>query len=67
MSLRFKTGPDGRRRITNRQIDFFGWVVFTFSAICFIIGSIGYFWSMAGSVIFLIGCLVFMIPFFRKD
>ena len=36
-------------------------------AIGFIIASIGSFWSMVGSVFFLLACLVFLIPFFRKD
>jgi hypothetical protein len=67
MSLGFHRKPDGNRRVTNRQIDFLGWILFTLSATCFVIASIGHFWAMAGSLFFLIACLVFIIPFFRKD
>ena len=57
----------GRRSVTNRQIDLLGWVLFIISAIGFIIASIGHFWAMFGSVFFLLACLVFLIPFFRKE
>lgn len=52
--------------MTNRQIDFAGWLLFVVSAICFIIASIGNFWAMCGSVFFLLACLVFMVPFVRR-
>ena len=65
--LAFARGPNGKRRITNRQIDFLGWVLFILSAFGFIIASIGSFWAMFGSVFFLLACLVFIIPFFRCD
>lgn len=62
-----RTSGDGsKRRVTNRQIDFIGWILFIISAIGFIIASIGSFWAMFGSVFFLLACLVFIIPFFRK-
>ena len=67
MSLHFRKTPDGRRRVTNRQIDFLGWLLFIVSAVGFIIASIGTFWAMVGSLFFLLACLVFIIPFFRKD
>lgn len=67
MSLGFHRRDDGRRRISNRQIDFLGWIFFTVSAASFIIASIGHFWAMTGSIFFLIGCVVFIIPFFRKE
>jgi hypothetical protein len=67
MTLGFHRKPDGKRRISNRQIDFFGWVLFILSALGFIIASIGNFWAMFGSVLFLLACVVFIIPFFRKD
>ncbi len=57
----------GGRSVTNRQIDLLGWVLFIISAIGFIIASIGHFWAMFGSVFFLLACLVFLIPFFRKE
>jgi hypothetical protein len=28
--------------------------------------SLGNFWAMFGSVFFFIGCIVFLIPFFKK-
>jgi hypothetical protein len=67
MSLGFHRRPDGKRRITNRQIDFFGWILFILSALGFIIASIGSFWGMVGSLFFLLACIVFIIPFFRQD
>lgn len=67
MSLGFHRKPNGDRKISNRQIDFAGWVLFTLSATSFIIASIGNFWAMAGSIFFLVACLVFIIPFFRKE
>ena len=51
----------------NNTINFFGWILFTVSALGFCIASIGSFWSMFGSICFLVGCLVFFIPFFRKE
>lgn len=66
MSLAFHRKPDGGRQISNRQIDFLGWVLFVLSAIGFIVASIGNFWAMFGSVFFLLACLVFIIPFFRE-
>jgi len=66
MSLHFHRDSDGKKRITNRQIDFIGWLLFIVSAIGFIIASVGSFWAMFGSVFFLLACLVFIIPFFRE-
>jgi hypothetical protein len=51
----------------NQTINFFGWILFTVSAVGFCIASIGSFWSMFGSCFFLAGCLVFFIPFFKKE
>ena len=51
----------------NRTINLIGWVLFIISAIGFCIASIDSFWGMFGSVFFLVACLVFLIPFFRKD
>ena len=65
MSLGFHRTPEGKHKISNRQIDFLGWILFTLSASCFIAASIGNFWAMSGSVFFLVACLVFIIPFFR--
>ena len=51
----------------NKTIDLIGWILFTISAVGFCISSIGSFWAMFGSVFFLVACIVFMIPFLRKD
>lgn len=67
MELEPKPPKNTKRQITNRQIDFVGWLLFVLSAIGFIIASIGDFWAMVGSVFFLLACLVFLIPFFRND
>jgi len=66
MSLAFHRKSNGKRRISNRQIDFLGWILFVLSAIGFIIASIGHSWALLGSVFFLLACLVFIIPFFRE-
>lgn len=54
-------------RVTNRRINLLGWILFIFSAIGFLIASIGDFWATVGSGFFLLACLVFLIPFFRKE
>jgi len=66
MGLGFHRKANGRRKISNRQIDFMGWILFVLSAVSFIVASIGNFWATTGSIFFLIACLVFIIPFFRK-
>jgi len=66
MTLGFHRNSNGKSRISSRQIDFLGWVLFILSAVGFIIASIGHFWAMLGSIFFLLACLVFIIPFFRK-
>ena len=33
----------------------------------FIISSVGSFWAMFGSLFFFIACIIFLIPFFKKD
>jgi len=66
-SLHCHTNAKGFARITNRQIEFLGWIFFVVSAIGFCIASFGHFWSMFGSAFFLVACFVFLIPFFRDD
>lgn len=44
-----------------------GWILFMFSAGSFVVASIGNLWATAGSIFFLVACVVFIIPFFRKD
>ena len=43
-----------------------GWIVFLLCAICFVITSVGSFWGMTGSLLFLLGCVLFLIPYFVK-
>ena len=52
--------------MTDHYINLLGWVLFLISAIGFCIARVGSFWAMFGSGFFLIACLVFMIPFFRR-
>ena len=51
----------------NTHINLLGWVLFIISAIGFTIASVGSFWPMFGSIFFLLACLVFLIPFFKKE
>ncbi|PPR50388.1 MAG: hypothetical protein CFH15_00486 [Alphaproteobacteria bacterium MarineAlpha5_Bin5] len=52
--------------MSNNTVNFLGWIMFLVSALGFIFASFGNFWSMFASIFFLIGCVVFLIPFFRK-
>ena len=63
--LFFKNGE--KIKMNTKIINIVGWVLFLISAIGFIMSSIGNFWSMFGSCFFLAGCLVFFIPFFKKE
>jgi len=60
-------GNKKKVNMSNKHINFIGWILFILSALGFIIASVGSFWSMVGSVLFLVACLVFLIPFFRPD
>jgi len=53
--------------MSNKKINFIGWVLFIISALSFIISSIGNFWAMFVSVFFLAACIIFLIPFFKKE
>ena len=53
--------------MSNKNINFLGWVLFIVSAIGFTISSIGNFWAMFGSIFFFVACIIFLIPFFRKE
>ena len=53
--------------MSNNTINLIGWIMFIISAIGFVISSIGSFWAMFGGVLLLVACLVFLIPFFRKN
>ena len=54
-------------RMSNNTITLIGWIMAIISAIGFVISSIGSLWAMFGSVFFPVACLVFLIPFFRKN
>ena len=51
----------------NKKINFIGWTLFVISALGFIMSSIGNFWAMFGSVFFFVACIIFLIPFFKKE
>ena len=51
----------------NRRIELIGWLLFVVSALGFCIASIGSFWGMFGSIFFLLACIIFLIPFFKKN
>ena len=53
--------------MNNKFINFIGWILFVVSSLCFIISSIGNFWAMAGSIFFFLACIVFLVPFFKKN
>ncbi|MGB0843435.1 MAG: cytochrome oxidase subunit III [Alphaproteobacteria bacterium] len=55
--------------MSDNQINFIGWILFIVSAIGFLVSSLksGDPWAIMGSAFFLIACLVFLIPFFRKS
>ena len=51
-----------------RQLQLFGWVLFLVGIILFIVQSIVAWnpWGLAGGIIVLLGCTVFLIPFTWK-
>jgi len=50
--------------MNTKIINIAGWILFSISAIGFIMSSLGNFWAMFGSLFFLAGCVVFLIPYF---
>ena len=53
--------------MSNKKINLIGWILFIISALGFTISSIGNFWAMFGSIFFFVACIIFLIPFFRKE
>lgn len=53
----------------NRTLNLAGWLLFVVSACAFIVSSYrnGDGVALAGGVFFLAACLVFLIPYFRRD
>ncbi|MGB1156514.1 MAG: cytochrome oxidase subunit III [Alphaproteobacteria bacterium] len=49
--------------MNRKAFEIAGWIVFLLCAICFIITSVGSFWGMTGSLLFLLGCIFFLIPY----
>ncbi|TRZ49862.1 MAG: cytochrome oxidase subunit III [Dehalococcoidia bacterium] len=57
-----------RKQGRESQFQIFGWVLFLACSILFIVDSIaaGSPWGLVGSVFFLLGCVIFLIPFTWK-
>ena len=55
--------------MSNRSINLAGWALFVLSALSFITSSLrsGYTAGLIGAVLFLVACLLFLIPFFKRD
>ena len=53
----------------NETISLIGWILFVFSALAFITSSLksGDTAGLVGGVLFLVACLLFLIPFYRRD
>ena len=53
----------------NHNINLIGWILFVFSALAFIASSLksGDTAGLVGGVLFLVACLLFLIPFYRRD
>ena len=53
----------------NDTIYLIGWILFVLSAVGFITSSLqsGDAPGLVGSVLFLVACLIFLIPFFRRE
>jgi len=57
-----------RKRERESQFQLFGWVLFLMCSILFIVDNVaaGSPWGLAGSALFLLGCVIFLIPFTWK-
>lgn len=44
-----------------------GWILFTLSALAYLVASWGDPWGVAGSLFFLIACILFLIAHFRHS
>lgn len=54
--------------MSDNTFNLIGWILFVMSSIGFIISSLrsGDIPSLIGGILFLVACLVFLIPFFRR-
>jgi len=57
-----------RKQERESQFQIFGWVLFLVCSVFFIVSSAvdGSPWGLIGSVLFLLGCVVFLTPFIWK-
>jgi predicted membrane channel-forming protein YqfA (hemolysin III family) len=57
-----------KRHAHNARYQLAGWILFIVCAFCYIISSLihGDAWTFAGSVIFLMACLLFLVPMLKK-
>ncbi|MFP6728770.1 MAG: cytochrome oxidase subunit III [Alphaproteobacteria bacterium] len=55
--------------MSNRSINLAGWALFVLSALSFITSSLrsGDTAGLIGAALFLVACLLFLIPFFKRD
>ena len=53
------------KTVTEWKVNFVGWILFVFSALWFIVASVrtGDTVYLLGSIFFLLGCVVFLIPY----
>ena len=53
----------------NENFNLIGWGLFVLSATSFIVSSLrsGDMWGLTGAVIFFVACIVFLVPYFRRD
>ena len=56
-------------KMSNKTIEIIGWVLFLASSVGFLVSSIrsGDTPSLIDGVFFFVACIVFLIPYFRKD
>ena len=57
-----------RKLERERRFQLFGWMIFVVCSILFIVSGVatGSPWGVAGSIVFLMGCVIFLIPFIWK-
>jgi hypothetical protein len=55
-------------KLTNKKINFIGWLLFLASASGFVVSALrsGDLAALIGAALFFVACLVFLIPFFRR-
>jgi hypothetical protein len=69
VSVPLRTAGIGRRILSGRAVEILGWTLFVLSALGFIIVSslrTGDLPGLAGGVLFLAGCLAFLLPLLRR-